>query len=150
VNALPSATITQNGNILTASGGSSWQWYLNGVAIGGDASSIQADEAGTYTVEVTNEFGCSAISEPVIVLGMEMSSGAVFAVYPNPFSTSANIVLPMGVYQVNLYDMTGRVVRSYGNCSSRLTLERMELSAGQYQLEVTNGMTRLLAKVVIQ
>jgi hypothetical protein len=150
VNALPSATITQNGNILSASAGSSWQWYLNGIAFGGNVSSIQADQAGSYTVEVTNEFGCSAVSEPVVILGVDMNGSSGFTVYPNPFSASANIILPTGVYQVNLYDMTGRIVRAYENCSSRVLLERADLSAGQYQLEVTNGSSRMLAKLVIQ
>jgi len=83
-------------------------------------------------------------------LDVNTNTSIAFSVYPNPFSSSANIMLPEGVYQVNVYDMTGRVVRSYGNCSSRLILERSELSAGQYQLEVTNGNSRMLAKVVIQ
>ncbi|MFM7105815.1 MAG: T9SS type A sorting domain-containing protein [Flavobacteriales bacterium] len=150
MNELPDVTVTQNGTALSVSSGSSWQWYLNGIAIGDNFSTIQADQAGSYTVEVTNEFGCSAVSEPVVILGVDMNGSSGFTVYPNPFSASANIILPTGVYQVNLYDMTGRIVRAYENCSSRVLLERAELSAGQYQLEVNNGSRRMLAKLVIQ
>lgn len=150
MNELPSATITQSGNILTASSGASWQWYLNGIPFGESVSSVQADLAGTYTVEVTNDWGCSSLSEPLVIVGVDAQSGLSFSVYPNPFTSSTNVVLPSGVYQVNLYDMTGRMVRGYRNCSSRLELERAELSAGSYQLEVTDGSTRMLSKIVIQ
>ncbi|MEX1132472.1 MAG: hypothetical protein WEC15_04535, partial [Flavobacteriales bacterium] len=42
-------------------GGATYQWSLNGVAIAAaDASTLAATTSGTYTVDVTNSFGCTS------------------------------------------------------------------------------------------
>jgi gliding motility-associated-like protein len=49
---------------LTATGGSSYQWYLNGEAIeGATADLLNADKGGIYTAEIFNESGCSTMLE---------------------------------------------------------------------------------------
>jgi len=69
VNPLPTGTIIINGNNqyicegygvqLTGSGGNTYQWYLNNNAIAGaTASTYQATQAGTYSLELTSSFGC--------------------------------------------------------------------------------------------
>jgi len=72
VNPLPAPTISANGPlsfcqgssvILTASGGSTYTWNLNGVPIPGVTSdTYTATTAGNYTVTATNANGCSASS----------------------------------------------------------------------------------------
>ncbi|WP_332368967.1 S8 family serine peptidase [Spirosoma telluris] len=45
-----------------------YQWLLNGVVLaGGGSSSYQATKAGSYTLRVTDENGCTALSQPVLV-----------------------------------------------------------------------------------
>lgn len=55
------ATICAGGSqTLTATGGKSYQWSLNGVAINGaDDATYKATQPGTYSVVITND-GCSA------------------------------------------------------------------------------------------
>jgi hypothetical protein len=69
VNALPTASITANGNttfcagnsvLLSASNGNSYLW-----SNGATTPSISATAAGSYSVSVTNGAGCSATSTPV-------------------------------------------------------------------------------------
>jgi gliding motility-associated-like protein len=69
VNALPTgsispatATICAGGSTtLTATGGTSYQWYKNNVAMtGATAATYNATEAGTYTVDIVNSNGCKA------------------------------------------------------------------------------------------
>lgn len=57
-------TVTQVGSVLTSTvTGTNYQWYLNGVLIGGAVNqSYTATQNGIYTVEVFNSNGCSAIS----------------------------------------------------------------------------------------
>jgi hypothetical protein len=59
-----SATITANGNTLQSSGGTSYEWYLNGVFITGAVnSSYTPTQSGNYVVVVYNN-GCHASSAP--------------------------------------------------------------------------------------
>ncbi|MDN5205105.1 T9SS type A sorting domain-containing protein [Fulvivirgaceae bacterium BMA10] len=59
----PAATLTGNGDVLTASEGSAYQWYLNGEAIeGADEQKYAVLEAGHYSVKVTNADGCESFS----------------------------------------------------------------------------------------
>ena len=63
-------TISQNGNTLTAllEGGGlvSYQWFKDGLLINGATNStLTVNNNGTYTVQVTNNNGCTAISEPL-------------------------------------------------------------------------------------
>jgi gliding motility-associated-like protein len=44
---------------LTATGGTTYQWYLNGgIIVGATGSSIAANQPGTYTANVISSFGC--------------------------------------------------------------------------------------------
>jgi gliding motility-associated-like protein len=57
-----SGTICANGSlVLTATGGTSYQWYRNGILISGaTASTYTVIQAGTYTADVINNGGCKA------------------------------------------------------------------------------------------
>ncbi len=61
--------ISVAGNQLTATEATSYQWYLGGEAIT-DATSqtLTAQESGSYTVEVSNEAGCTFLSNAVSVI----------------------------------------------------------------------------------
>src|SRR5690606_25915181 len=73
---LPSAAIANEGlelscNItsftLTASGGVSYYWS-NGSTVVGTAAVLEVTEAGTYTVTVTSENGCTATAAETVIL----------------------------------------------------------------------------------
>ena len=53
---------------ITASQSSIYQWQLNGVNINGATQQEYiATNAGSYTVKVVDLFGCSAVSDPIVV-----------------------------------------------------------------------------------
>jgi hypothetical protein len=66
INPIPAQpTITENGNTLTASPGTKFQWYYQGKAIpGATAKDHIADTAGIYSVKAIDGIGCeSALSD---------------------------------------------------------------------------------------
>lgn len=88
---IPIAEITINQNILTASVGESYIWYRDGSPLTDTTRTIIVSETGIYTVEVFNEFGCSALSNPVSVIidptYMDTFGGnRDILMYPNPAS----------------------------------------------------------------
>jgi len=69
---LPIVTISNNGVQLEASGNYPYyQWYVDGVPIQGANQSVHIPiGTGTYTVEAVNQFGCTSISNELLVVGM--------------------------------------------------------------------------------
>lgn len=68
----PAAAIVYDeiSNVLStdAEQGSLFDWSLNGeVIFEGEDASLSAEFPGVYTVEVFNDFGCSAVSEPFVI-----------------------------------------------------------------------------------
>ncbi len=56
---------------LSASGGTSYEWYLNGQLItGATSATYDASEAGTYSVRAFNAAGCSAYAPNTVVLAV--------------------------------------------------------------------------------
>jgi gliding motility-associated-like protein len=68
---VPANTIICEGGVitLTASGGDSYQWFLNGNQINGAVSSTYAaSQPGTYTVNLINSFGCARLATTAVTL----------------------------------------------------------------------------------
>jgi hypothetical protein len=96
VNGLPNATVTINGNLLTATEtGATYQWATCGsrnsftpISLGGSSSqSYTAPSAGSYAVFVTKN-GCkdTSVCNNVTITGIEdeSSTQSGFNIYPNP------------------------------------------------------------------
>lgn len=88
VDPLPAGSISSNAlyiceggsQLLTATGGSSYQWYLNGISIpGASQSSYAAQTAGSYSVIIGNSFNCFAPSSNVISLELRKKPQAAFS-----------------------------------------------------------------------
>lgn len=114
VNPLPGTQITLDGHILTAPIGASYQWFLDGEALSGEtARSIEANEAGVYTVEISSAAGCTVTSEAVTatpILDTE-TSDVLIMVYPNPSQGVFKVQFPnpnFKVHVINLVDDQGR------------------------------------------
>ena len=96
VNPLPEIPlITKTDNLLTSSIADSYQWYCNGVSIlSATFQTYIYTENGKYSVEVTNEFGCTSISKEMDVndVGIvETHCNASLRVYPNPTNNQLKI-----------------------------------------------------------
>ena len=86
VNPVPSGAIAPstvticggNSATLNATGGISYQWYRNGNLLTGQTNAtLSVNQAGTYTVDVINSFGCKA----------KASNSSVVTVVPGPSGT---------------------------------------------------------------
>lgn len=72
VNTIPIVSISNDSGVLQASGTyTQYQWYLDGqIILGGNQPQLTPTTLGEYTVEAINEFGCGAISEPMLAVGI--------------------------------------------------------------------------------
>lgn len=137
VNPAPDAVIIADGAVLSAGSGAGWQWFLNGTAIDGAmGQTFNAEESGLYTVLVTNEFGCSDMSEGVLVTSVGEHAKMNLLLYPNPMTDRAMLVLGAGMWSVEVYDASGRKVRGYERVTDRLEIMKGGLAAGSYTLLV--------------
>lgn len=124
----------------------SYQWQLNGSNIAGATNSmlnlagVQFDDAGQYTVTVTNSVGgtsssnalLTVLSAPVITL--QPSDQTVGVAAPFTFAVQAGGTAPFGYqWQFNTIPIAGATASSYGLTSADLT------NAGTYSVMVSNG-----------
>lgn len=89
----PAPSITANGATLTATAGTSYQWYLNNTIISGATGmTYTATQNGNYTVVVTTS-GCNDTSSSFsYTTGIsEMTAIANISVYPNPVNNMVTI-----------------------------------------------------------
>jgi hypothetical protein len=135
---VPSAAYTVDGVTLTAQDGDAWQWFLNDVAIeGATSNSYVMTSTGTYSVMVTGMNGCGVMGGVTnYTVGVLEASDAGISVFPNPMDQTARIQLPAGVFNLQIRDMTGRLVWSQSACQHSYTLERGTLASGNYQLVI--------------
>ncbi|WP_306641344.1 DUF7619 domain-containing protein [Sanyastnella coralliicola] len=154
VNPLPTAEITENGPELTASAGDSYQWYINGTPIDGATDqSYTAETTGNYSVEVTNIYGCSTISEEmdVIIISVEEQEVAILT-YPNPTHDILYIQVEAGwTYEMNLFDASGRIVAQQSNIVDSLyELDCTQFGTGTYKLVLRNGDQRITKTIIVK
>jgi PKD repeat protein len=64
----PSPICQGDSVVLTAATGASYQWFLNNVFTGVTTQTYSAMVTGSYTVKVTDAFGCVCVSSPVLVV----------------------------------------------------------------------------------
>jgi len=120
----------------TPSTGCTYQWFKNGTAVSGATGnrfiveSATAEDAGTYTLKVSNTCG-TAESAPIRVqIAPQVSVEnnplrAALRVYPQPASHVVVIESPAPLDQLALYDIHGRLVRQFENHSTMTT--RLEI-----------------------
>ncbi len=144
VNALPTGdlqapsttNICEGGQLtLTASGGTYYQWFLNGQPIAGaNAAVYQATTAGLYAVDIFNQSGCHIRSAHPVQLNMIYPPQAAFALS----ATCVNVPL---IFQnqsvVNLSGTVGYQWSVPGLFSSQLVNPSYHFTApGDYQIQL--------------
>lgn len=145
VNPLPTADITENGVELTAPTASSYQWYFEGEPIDGATDQqFTVEDEGWYSVEITNEFGCSDLSDEVFVMvtGINDHGGSSLVVFPNPMTNSTTLLLDSSADRVDIIDGRGRIVQSYSQIfKDRLIINKSDMTPGQYIIRVVSKNT---------
>lgn len=145
-------------NILVATNvpiGYSIQWLLNDFEINGQTNdTIVAMLSGSYSVEITDIFGCEHTSSSYSVsLGLIDQSELIWAVYPNPTKNWVTIESPnvMEMDKVQLIDLTGRIVREWDwNQSNKMHLEITEIPSGYFILQMVKGNQNWRKKLLIK
>ena len=125
VNPVPEKpTIMRSGDDLTTGPFAAIQWYLDGQPIpDANQQSHRAVQTGTYTVSITNGFGCTTFSDPfpVSVLDVrEPVAANVFQLYPDPNDGTVNLILQAEQpveWEVTVTNLLGQ--RMYLHASSR-------------------------------
>jgi len=146
VTAIPNPLVNLTGsNILYTGSFSTYQWYLNGVAIPGANSGIYIYTLpGVYTVKVTDSHGCSGTSAAYTVSGtisgIREVAGVDIQIYPNPLSSIMHIKAPVGV-NVTILNMVGQVVIEQQNATD---LKMSGMANGMYIIKVYDENNEIL------
>jgi hypothetical protein len=117
VNALPSTPIvTQNGNILSSTSATLYQWQINGTDIAGATQQqYNITQDGNYTVVVYNANGCSKTSAIVIVNPTSLETitnrNDEISIFPNPATSTITIKTPITT-QLSIQNLLGEILIS--------------------------------------
>ncbi len=140
VNPYPAATITNNGSVLTASSGDSYQWYQNGNEVAGATEQtfeFNELEYGSYSVDVTDN-GCKSTSNEFIYLitGVEKNTDGL-KVYPNPVEENLFIEFKPP-YTIQVMGVTGNVIQNLNAQSIPSSIDFSSMAKGIYFLRIKN------------
>lgn len=156
VNALPDATVSRVDDILTAAEtGATYQWYTCAAGpvytpIGGATSqSYTATAIGSYAVDVTLN-GCTSRSTcfDVTTLGSSSFDMNALTVYPNPVVDILSIRYTEEITAINVYDLSGRLVKQITPNQTEVEVNMSELAAAMYIVKVNAGGNQTEIKVI--
>ncbi|MBR9923019.1 MAG: choice-of-anchor B family protein [Bacteroidetes bacterium] len=152
----PTPTISYDSGTLSSTVAESYQWYLDGIEIPGatEQTFVPTDE-GTYSVLVTDESGCVAFSDELVVMFNSLSDldKGVLRLSPNPASDWLELSWQGESLRLEyqLCDMTGRVLETgIWNTSNRKLVPTSSLASGMYLIRLTNQSGQTLKKFVVQ
>jgi PKD repeat protein len=152
-------TITQNGNVLTSSPASSYQWQFNTVDIPGATNqSLTITQSGVYTVVIDNADGCtSQASVDANVVGIEEISDDHISIYPNPANTTVTIEWLNATsgdrYEIDLFNTIGQLIYSsqeimHGDHVIK-HIDLAEFPAAVYFLELKTDQNFMRKKLIV-
>ncbi|MFN7044304.1 MAG: T9SS type A sorting domain-containing protein [Flavobacterium sp.] len=156
VNALPEATITRVDDTLTASEtGATYQWYtctagpVYTIIPGATSQSYTATAIGSYAVDVTLN-GCTSRSTcfDVTTLGTSSFDMSALTVYPNPVLDILSIRYNEEITAINVYDLSGRLVKQVTPNQTEVEVNMSELAAAMYIVKVNSGGNQTEIKVI--
>lgn len=156
VNALPDATITRVVDTLTAAeAGATYQWYtcsagpVYTIIPGETSQSYTATAIGSYAVDVTKN-GCTTRSTcfDVTTLGSSSFDMNALTVYPNPVVDILSIRYNEEITAINVYDLSGRLVKQITPNQTEVEVNMSELAAAMYIVKVNAGGNQTEIKVI--
>ncbi len=149
----PFPAISAVGNVVSTQGYAAFQWYLNGVLIGGaNAQSYTALVDGDYSVAVTDLNGCVGTSSSIFVNvnGVNDLESQGIHFFPNPSSEFITIDVnkfSTGAVTVNVIDALGKVVITEMMNGSKV-VDLKSLSSGIYLLQFISGEKSAVTRLV--
>lgn len=134
---------------LSSTAAGAYQWYLNGEAIPGATAQTLVPEAnGTYTVETTDEHGCTATSAGHLFTSVGVAAAdadAGLRVYPVPARDALVVEGAPAGGRLTLMDAQGRTVLTTTATAQGTTLDVSHLAPGTYVL--AEGLRRVTVVV---
>lgn len=146
----PAGEILEDGNVLIAPDGDfEYQWYRNGDLMEGETSStLELNQMGLYTVEITNLNGCTSTLGPVEITISGVIGGVIVSqelkIYPNPvldevvLETIGDVEFIPDTWKVR--DTNGKEVNAnialISQNSSRIVLDLRSLASGVYMVAI--------------
>lgn len=128
---LPVISVTVNGDTMTSVTGNTFQWFLNGVAIpNATGRTYIAKEPGSYTLQITDSYNCTATSTVIPVGIQELSQDAAFSIYPNPVNNGTLQIITskdLTNTPVQIFDAEGRIV-----LTTKIIGEKTEVTVNQF------------------
>jgi hypothetical protein len=121
------------------------QWFYNGTSISGATSQCYTPiQDGSYTVQVTDQYGCSQLS-PVYnrnttgVKNVNAGNGDI-NLYPNPASSVLHIDAPV-IVNISILNLQGQIVLHQENATA---IDISSLANGVYMILVYDEASTLL------
>jgi len=130
---------------LLSSHAATYQWYLNGSPIAGGTDSFYVcSQGGTYSVQITDSLGCSALSQGVYnscITRIEFTIYDLqFTVYPNPASKEFTVYPARGGFVVQsmleIYNVFGEQIYSAKLNSKKANVNCSQWATGVYILKI--------------
>lgn len=143
--------LTDNGSQVVASGGTLYQFFVNGNPVGGytSNSTFRKDFDGTYSVKSVTQDGCMSVSSNVITFNRVLANedpSVKIILSPNPVTDVLSVKIPEGeaLEGLEIIDSAGGGRMTSKTLSTRVS----HLPAGVYVLKVKTDRDTYSAKMV--
>ncbi len=150
----PTISLNQNTNeIQSVQEYASYQWYLNDeIIVGATNQSLIVTVAGSYSVEVFNDAGCSTLSESTTVetlsvMDIPYQLEDTISIYPNPTKDvlQINLTNATNIYSIKVVNTLGQILSEYDNAIT--SIDTRSLEEGLYFLIFNNRMSKKFIKI---
>ncbi|MEN9522365.1 MAG: hypothetical protein RL065_742 [Bacteroidota bacterium] len=135
-------TITQNGSSLICdSTGTTYQWYLNGVAVSGaTAQSYTPTQSGSYQVKVINASNCGSLLSSAFsftAAGISIVDNEKYwRIFPNPSATEIYLQTQQTEVNYNILSIEGKVIQSVEKWNTTQPILINNLNNGVYMIQL--------------
>lgn len=103
--------VIQEDDVLTTSGGVSYQWFLDGEPIEDEVGeSLSIAGAGVYTVQIVDDLGCIGLSDPVLVTSLGEPVLTDWIISPNPGNGLIQLSGTIRGDVIMVYDASGKFI----------------------------------------
>jgi hypothetical protein len=152
----PTVNVVGNLNIcrgetttLTASGAAVYNWVSISTFNQSNPVALAPTANTTYSLQGTDSFGCTSVSQIVVNVdectGLNSNTLGSLSVYPNPTNGMVTVTSSAPIQNVQLIDVTGRIVLAQDGVNASATdLNISHLAAGVYYIQVNAAGTNVI------
>jgi len=141
-------------NLLSTLSGYSYEWFLNDTLLSNFTTNvIQANQSGNYKVKISNQYGCSEISEAYFYeapSGINDVTVDGFNIFPNPSTGVFSIQFEKGnaEFSVFVYDITGNMVLKKENVLNVTTIDITSLPQSVFFVHLLVSSNSYVQKII--